>query len=207
MASSKGLKPATKPATKKRVSIPPPSTTPSQWVVVQLTSLGEREKNIQLIVRSARQIISRKDLEVFVPAINQKGIDDSLTTWYSEGYVFIQYESGVGYHKLSETNYFSSVLSTMSQVNVEKKLIYSLLTDKDLAHMRTGMHDLKVTASRFKEEQEVKITKGSYKGLPGKISMIYDNGEKVQVFVRLKSIKGGGLFMDFPASYLQRADL
>lgn len=205
MASFKGSK--TKPIPKKRVSIPPPSTTPSQWVVVQLTSLGEREKNIQLIVRSARQIISRKDLEVFVPAINQKGLDDSLTTWYSEGYVFIQYEPGVGYHKLGETTYFSSVLSSMSQVNGEKKRIYSLLTDKELSHMRTGMHDLKVTASRFKIDQKVKIIKGSYRGLPGKVAFLYDDGDKVQVFVPLRSIKEtGGLLMDFHASYLQKDD-
>jgi transcription antitermination factor NusG len=175
-------------------------------VVVQLTALGEREKNIQLIIRSAHQILARNDLDVFVPAINQKGIDDSLTTWYSEGYVFVQYEPGVSYHKLAETNYFNMVLSSLSSVNGEKKRVYSLLTDKDLSHMRNGMQDLKVTASRFKEDQRVKITKGSYKGLPGRVAMIYDDGEKVQVFVNLRSIKGGGIFMDFPASYLQKDD-
>ncbi len=202
MASSKGSK-----VKNKKASIPPAAPPPvSQWVVVQLTALGEREKNIQLIIRSAHQILARNDLDVFVPAINQKGIDDSLTTWYSEGYVFVQYEPGVSYHKLAETNYFNMVLSSLSSVNGEKKRVYSLLTDKDLSHMRNGMQDLKVTASRFKEDQRVKITKGSYKGLPGRVAMIYDDGEKVQVFVNLRSIKGGGIFMDFPASYLQKDD-
>jgi transcription antitermination factor NusG len=202
VASSKGSK-----VKNKKASIPPAAPPPvSQWVVVQLTALGEREKNIQLIIRSAHQILARNDLDVFVPAINQKGIDDSLTTWYSEGYVFVQYEPGVSYHKLAETNYFNMVLSSLSSVNGEKKRVYSLLTDKDLSHMRNGMQDLKVTASRFKEDQRVKITKGSYKGLPGRVAMIYDDGEKVQVFVNLRSIKGGGIFMDFPASYLQKDD-
>jgi transcription antitermination factor NusG len=205
VASSKGSKAKAKSPAKKKASIPPSAASPTQWVVVQLTALGEREKNLALIVRSAHQILGHK-LEVFVPAINQKGLDDSLTTWYSEGYVFIQHESGVGYHKLAETNYFSTVLSTMAVVNGEKKRMYSLLTDKDLKHMRNGMQELKVTASRFKMDQEVRITKGSYKGLPGAISLIYDDGEKVQVFVKLKSIKGGGLFMDFPASYIQKID-
>jgi transcription antitermination factor NusG len=203
VASSKGLKTKTKPEKKAAV----PSSSPiHQWVVVQLTALGEREKNLQLIIRSAHQILKRHDLDVFVPAINQKGLDDSLTTWYSEGYVFIHYDPQVSYHKLAETNYFSSVLSTIAQSNGEKKRSYSLLTDKDLAHMRNGMQDLKTTAAKFKEDQKVKITKGSYKGLPGRVSMIYDDGEKVQVFVNLRSIKGGGLFMDFPASYLQKDD-
>ena len=95
----------------------------------------------------------------------------------------------------------------MTNFNGERKREYSLLSDKDLKHMRNGMQELKVTASRFKIDQPVRITKGSYKGLPGKISLIYDDGEKVQVFVQLKSIKGGGLFMDFPASYVQKNDL
>ena len=180
---------------------------PTQWVVVQLTSVGEREKNLQQIVRSARQILRNKDIEVFVPAINQKGQDDSLTTWYSEGYIFIKYDPSIGYHKLVETNYFSSVLSTMTQVNREKKRMYSLLTDKDLSIMRSGMQDLKTVSSKFKEDQEVKITKGNYKDMPGKVSLIYDGGEKIQVFVLLKSIKGGGIFMDFPASYLQKVEV
>lgn len=204
MPSSKGSKAKAKPV-KKKASLPPPAA-PSQWVVVQLTALGEREKNLQLIVRSAHQILGRSDVDVFVPAINQKGLDDSLTTWYSEGYVFIQHQPGVSYHKLAETSYFNTVLSTLSNINGERKRVYSLLTDKDLKHMRNGMQELKSTASRFKKDQEVRITKGSYKGLPGKIAQIYDNGETVQVFVQLKSIKGGGLFMDFHASYIQKND-
>jgi len=186
-------------SSKKNLEITSPIK--SQWVVVQLTPVGEREKNIQSIIRSARQILKQKDIEVFIPAINQKGQDDSLTTWYSDGYIFIKYIPTVSYHKLAETNYFASVLSTVAQVNREKKRVYSLLNDKDLAPMRTGMQDLKTTSSRFKEDQEVKIIKGNYKDMPGKISLIYDGGEKVQVFVHLKSIKGGGVFMDFPASY------
>ena len=195
-----------KTKTVKNIDASPPPSQPTQWVVVQLTALGEREKNLALIVRSAHHILGRKDLDVFVPAINQKGLDDSLTTWYSEGYVFIQHVVGVGYHKLSETSYFNSVLSTMSNVNGERKRMYSLLTDKDLKHMRNGMQELKVVSSKFKVDQEVRITKGSYKGLPGQVRFLYDDGEKVQVFVQLKSINGGGLFLDFPASYLQKID-
>lgn len=184
----------------------PPSLGPARWVVVQLTPLGEREKNLVLIERSVHHLLSRK-LEVFVPAINQKGQDDSLTTWYSDGYIFIKFDEGVGYHKLSETNYFSSVLSSISNVNGERKRIYSLLSDKDLSSMRNGMDALKKTGGhdrQFKEEQEVKIVKGNLRNLSGKISMVYDNAEKVQVFVRLRSINGGGIFLDFPTSYLQK---
>lgn len=204
MASSKGSKAKVKVGPNK-ASLSPPST-PTQWVVVQLTPVGEREKNLSLIVRSARQILGRV-IDVFVPAINQKGLDDSLTTWYSEGYVFIQYQPGVSYHKLAETNYFNTVLSTISNVNGERKRIYSLLGDKDLRHMRNGMQDLKTTAGQYKLHQNVRIIKGTYKGLPGKVAQIYDDGETVQIFIPLRSIKDtGGLLMDFRASYLQKDD-
>ncbi len=207
MASSKDSKEPNKLPLKKRSSFPPPAGGPIQWVVVQLTALGEREKNIQLIIRAAHQILGRKDLKVFVPAIDQRARDDSLTTWYSEGYIFVQHMSGVSYHKMADTNYFSAVLSTMSVVGGERKRMYSLLTDKDLSHMRHGMQDLKTTAAKYRVDQKIKIIKGSYKGLPGKIASVYDDGENVQVFVPLRSIKdSGGLLMDFPASYIQRDD-
>ena len=182
------------------------STEPTKWVVVQLTSVGEREKNIQTIVRSVHQILRRNDIEVFVPAINQKGQDDSLTTWYEDGYIFIKFDPTIAYHKLSETNYFSNVLSTIKHVDGEKRRVYSILTDKDLTGMRSGMQELKTTSSKFKKDQEVKIMKGNFRDLLGKVSAIYEDGEKVQVFVKLASINGGGIFLDFPASYLTKIE-
>ncbi len=173
---------------------------PSKWVVVQLTPLGEREKNLAQIKRSVKQILGI-ELDVFVPAINQKVRDESLTTWFSEGYVFVKYVPSVSYHKLAETNYFNAVLSSMSNVNGERKRVYSLLDDKELAPMRVGMQDLKV--GEFVVEQDVKIVKGTYKGLPAKVSMVYEGGENVQVYFHLRSKK---LFMDFPSSYLQKIE-
>ncbi len=184
----------------KKTSAPVPD--PSKWVVVQLTPLGEREKNIALIRRSVKSILGI-ELDVFVPAISQKDVENgALTTWFSEGYVFVKYVPTVSYHKLSETNYFNTVLSSMSNVNGERKRIYSLLDDKELAPMRVGMQDLK-TEREFEVEQDVKIVKGTYKGLPAKISMVYEDREKVQVYVHLRSKK---MFIDFPSSYIQKVE-
>lgn len=176
-------------------------TEPAKWVVVQLTAIGEREKNISLIEKSARQILKRSDIPVFVPAISQKVRDESLTTWYSDGYVFIRYEDGVPYSLLQDTTYFANVLAKPTIVNGSKKLVYSLLDDKDLDPMRTGMEFMKV--SRFSEDDRVKIVKGNFKNLTGKVSCVYDGEENVQVFVKLRSKE---MFIDFPASYLEKLD-
>jgi transcription antitermination factor NusG len=189
VASSKGSK-----------SQPEPSQ-PSKWVVVQLTPMGEREKNISLIEKSIHQILKRKDLSVFVPAVSQKGQKDSLTTWYADGYIFIQFVPGVSYSLLQDKAYFSIVLSKPNVENGVRKLAYSLLEDKDLDPMRDGMKVM--TVGGFRVDQRVRITKGNFKNLKGKISVIYDGAETVQVYVDLLSKK---MFLDFPASYLEKLE-
>lgn len=199
MALSKGSKKRTKAA---KGAPPPVLVLSTKWVVVQLTQLGEREKNISLIVRAVHQILKRRELEVFVPAISQKGLDDSLTTWYSDGYVFVRFSDGIVYNSLQETTYFSTVLSKSAFVDGARKTVYSLLDDKDLDPMRVGMKVMKIGG--FSEDNRVKVVKGSYKNLTGKISCVYDGGEVVQVCLSLRSKP---MFMDFPASYLEKVDL
>ncbi|OPZ34812.1 MAG: hypothetical protein BWY99_02422 [Synergistetes bacterium ADurb.BinA166] len=191
MASSKGSK-------KPSEAVP---VVPTKWVVVQLTSLGEKEKNLALIERSARQILRRPDIKVFVPAVSQRGQKDSLTTWYSDGYVFIQHVEGVSYNALQDKAYFSTVLSKPHFLNGSRKLILSLLDDKDLDPIRSGLKVM--TVGGFSVDQSVRITKGNYKNLRGKISVIYDGAEIVQVYIDLRSKK---MFMDFPASYLEKVE-
>lgn len=186
----------------KKLSVPPPASLVStKWVILQLTPTGEREKNIQAIIKSVRQILNRQDIEVFIPAISQKVRDESLTTWFSDGYVFARYVESVNYSKLQETTYFSMVLCKNQVVNGVRKIVYSLLDDCDLNIMRKGMKDLKI--GEFHTEQEVKIVKGHYKNLTGKISAVYEGSENVQVYINLRSKK---VFMDFPSSYLQKIE-
>ena len=59
-----------------------------QWVVVQLSSTGEKEEDIDILKQSARKILNRGDVEIFVPAISPKVRDESQTIFFMEGYVF-----------------------------------------------------------------------------------------------------------------------
>lgn len=204
----KPAKPAPKPPAKppaarapkapvKEASPPPP---PVRWVIVQLTPLGEREKNLGLIVRSAQRILG-KPLDVFVPAVSQKVRDESQTMFYMDGYVFVKFEEGVNYLKLQETTYFNNVLTQSGIVNGERRRTFSTLEDKDIAPMRVGMSALKL--GEFKEGQKVKIVKGNFKNLQAEVSFMHEDGEHAQVFVKLRSKP---MLMDFPVSYLKKME-
>lgn len=167
-----------------------------KWVIVQLSSNGEREKNIPTIIRAARQILGNKNIEVCVPAVSQKVRDDSHTMFYWDGYVFVEYIVGISYLKLNETTFFQSVLCQPGSGSGRQRA-FSFLHDSDLEPMKRGLENMKLGS--FKEEDEVKIIKGQFKNLIGRVSFIHEGGENVQVYVGLRSKQ---VLLDFPASYL-----
>jgi transcription antitermination factor NusG len=170
---------------------------PPKWVIVQLTHFGEREKNIQSIVRNINKMLG-KPVDVFVPAVSQKVRDESQTMFYMDGYIFIRYEENINYLKLNDTVYFNSVLTQISFVNGERKKTYSLLDDKQISPMRVGVQNLKIGV--FKENQNVKIIKGKFKGLQAVVSYTHEDNEHIQVYIKLRSKL---ILMDFPTSYIQ----
>lgn len=167
---------------------------------VELSPTGEREKNLSLIIRSVRQILGKPTIDVFVPAVSEKVRGESQTMVYMDGYVFVRYEDGVQYQRLQETTFFHSILRTTSVVDGQRKHRYSLLEDKDLDPMRTGVENLKLGQDRFTIGQKVKISKGSYKNLCGEVLVVYDE-HNVQILVRLLSKP---VLIDYPVSYLQK---
>lgn len=213
MASSKGSrgtakadrppvkKPPPRPAERaKRPSAPAAPPDPPKpdgpWVIVQLSSTGEREKDIPTIVRAVHRILG-KTLDVFVPAISQKVRDESQTLFYMDGYVFIRHTEGVNYGKLQDTMYFGPVLTQPAPGGSRSKA-YALLPDRELAPMRVGMDQMKVGG--FAEHDRVKVIQGNFKNLQAVVSYVHDGDQVVSVYVDMRSKK---VLMDFPSSYLK----
>ena len=169
-----------------------------KWVVIQLTSTGEREKNLALIERMAHRILGRK-VDIFIPAVSQKVRDESQTMFYMDGYIFARFEEGVSYLKLQETTYFNMVLTR--PLSGSRSRSFHLLDDKELAPMRVGMQAMKLGA--FAKDDKVRIIKGNYKNLIAEVCLLHDDGEHVQVYVDLRSKK---LLMDFPISYVKKME-
>jgi len=167
----------------------------NKWVIVELSTTGERETNIKNIVNSVHRILRRNDIEVFIPAISQKVRDESQTLFYLNGYIFVKYFDGIPYYKLKETTYFQDVLCSHKR----RQVVYSLLSDQELDPIRQGMNKLKF--NEFNINDLVRIKMGQYKNLKGVISLVYEDGENVQVMINLRSKK---ILIDFPSTYLEK---
>lgn len=194
MSSSKGS--GRKQAPKVVPKAPP--ELPPKWVVVQLTSLGEREKNIEIISRAVRRLLG--EIEVFVPAFIQKVREESHTMVYMDGYVFVRFIEGVNYLKLQETTFFKCVLCTPGS---NGKRTYHLLDNFVLDKMRDGVKGLKAQTADYNIGQDVRITKGQLKGLRGKVMLVYEDGKKIQVHVPLASKP---VLIEFPPTHLEKAE-
>ncbi len=177
----------------------PPPSPPPKWVVVQLTSLGEREKNIDIVSRAAKRILG--DVEVFIPAAVQKVRRESHTMVYMDGYIFVRHVEGVNYLKLQETAYFKAVLCAPGSGG---KKTYCLVDDFVLGKMRDGVKNLETQGGVFSPGDDVRVTKGELKNLRGKVIVSYDDNKKIQV--HLASLQSKPVIFEFPPSYLEKVD-
>ena len=193
------MPPSAKKTSKKRLKIEPevPPSVVRDWVVVELTPTGEREKNLESIRKNARKILNDKTIEVFIPSVVQKVRDEFHILPFMEGYVFILHKPGLNFMRLQETNYFRSVLTKPVFDGKRKRYTLSFLSDKDLDKLRSGMQN--VVKSGFSEGDIVKVVRGNYKNLKAEVIQAYEDGQHVQVYVNLASKK---ILLDFPASYL-----
>lgn len=169
-----------------------------KWVVVQLSPTGECEKDLAILEKAVRRYTG--PLEVFIPAAYQETKDDvrndSTTTFYMDGYIFVEFKDGVNYGRLNETTYFVTVLMTGKKLH--------LLSDIHLKPLRAGVERLKIKEGVFEKGDHVKVIQGSFKNLVGVVSMVYDGeegGKKVLVSAGLVSKPQ---LLDFHSTYLQK---
>ena len=166
-----------------------------KWVSVELSSLGEHEKNPEVIKGAVHRYIG--DVDVFVPSVSMKRQEEEHTLCYMEGYVFIEYKDGINYMHLQDIPLFKTVLHTVRGGAIS----YNLIDDKVLNPMRDGVEALKHVS--LTKDDPIKVNKGVYKNLLGTVSQVYDDDEVadpiVQVYINLRSKK---VLIDFPASYL-----
>jgi transcription antitermination factor NusG len=201
---SRALKPKDKLKASNHKSAPPPPKV-NQWITIQLSPIGERERDLSLIIKSVHQIL-RIPVEVFIPAISQKVRDESETMFFMDGYVFVEYKPDIQYLKLQDTNYFASVLCQTILVNGKRQQKYSLVQDKDLDSMRDGMQKLKI--AKYSVGDLVRIIKGDYRNLLGQVSIVYEGGQRVQVTVTAAGhhLRSKRLLIDFPVTYLVKVN-
>ena len=169
----------------------------TKWVVVGLSSAGERETNIEAMTAVIRRVLGAK-LEVFVPAISKKAREESQTTFYMDGYIFVKYQDGISYTKLQDMAYFDHVLCCRSKGVIS----YSLVEDEVLNPLREGVENLSTCI--FAIGDHVKVVRGEFRLLKGVVCVIHDGGETVLVDVSQRSKL---MMIDFPVTYLEKIEL
>jgi transcription antitermination factor NusG len=179
----------------KKKSCLPPSASPLKWVVVQLSPLGEREKNPQQLIQVIQRFLG-KPVEVFIPAVSEEARTESHTSFYMEGYIFIEYRDGINFMKLQDIPYFKNVICNYGR---KGGIQYSLLDDEALSPMRVGMKVMKTRP--IDVDDQVRVIKGQYKNLRGTVSLVRIDGEAILVNIKLASKP---LIVEFPASYLEK---
>lgn len=170
---------------------PPQDDGQKKWVVVQLSTTAERENDLTTIKRSVKRYLG-KDLQVFIPAASLSVREDSHVMFYMDGYIFIEYVTGINYTKLNETTYFASVLT-------HPKTGYSCIPDSEIETLRKGVEAMKI--GKFRVGDEVTILKGNYKNMRGRIKQVYDGDESYQVDIGLGSKP---ILADYWASWLAK---
>lgn len=169
----------------------PDESKQNRWVVVGLSTIGERESNVKLLSDAVRGTLGVQ-LEIFVPAVSKKH-----ASYYMDGYIFVKYVPGVQYMKLQDTQYFNQVLRSGRGQDVA----YSLVDDSTLAPLRKAVK--KFGICKFAENDHVRVVKGEYKGMDGHIIAIYDGGETVQVDMSRRSKP---VLADYPVIYLEKIE-
>lgn len=190
MASSKGTK------TKSKPDEAPIFT--DEWVVVQLSSSGEKEKDIDLIYKSIYIALGYK-VDIFIPAVVQKAHEDSQTLRYMEGYVFIKYSPSIHYGKLNDRGFFSKVLCSFD--SKKNKRSYHLLNNDVIDVMKKAVQDLKIR--EYVENDKVRVINGTYKNMTGVIGGVDYDKSIASVIFNFRSKKS---IIEFPFSYLEKID-
>lgn len=169
-----------------------------KWVIVELSTVGEKEKDLVVLKKSVKRILG--DLDVFIPAISESVRGERHTMFYMDGYIFVEYKQNVNYSKVNDTTYFRTVIYNPPVHGVRgSRKTFHTMDDSSLDPIRKGSEQMKF--GNFQVGDIVKVTKGTFKNLEGKISEIYESKETAQIFVDLRSRQS---FIDFPLSHLEK---
>lgn len=168
---------------------------PLQWVIVELSSAGEKESDLKAVANAARRLLANPKLEVFIPAMSQGVRQDSHTTVYMEGYAFVQFFPGIQYSKLRETMYFRDVLRCRTSGGPS----YALLPDSQVRKMRAEMEKVKIP--EFEIGSKARILRGEFKGMRGTINEVYPDKQTVLFSANLGSKP---LLVEYPYSFVKK---
>lgn len=171
-------------------------TASKQWVILELTRFGEKEKPEDLIslIRGETGI---SDLEIFVPSTSFSRRDNWVTICLMEGYIFMEGGRPAGfYFDLEEIPYLSRVLTRDERTG--RYIVY--VPDEEVVKLQTRLRDQ--TLRDFGEGDTVEIIEGAYESLEG--TVIDFNPQTKNAFIRIHELVSLDTVVELPLQFLRK---
>lgn len=160
------------------------------WAALELTTRGETEKNINLLVELIRKQIQNPTVEIFVPIYyeNEEFYEKNVSLF--TGYFFIKHDPSVSYHKLKGTKFFEGVVCDPATRTVK------ILPAADVQLLKDKFNKILQDASNVKVGQTVTILDGLYKNLTGKVSKVIKKDQ--MCIIKITSLKSRKIEVSAP---------
>jgi transcription antitermination factor NusG len=167
-----------------------------QWVILELSRMGERERPEDLF-----QILKREagsdDLDIFVPSVSFSRRDNWVTICLMEGYAFIEGGRPAGfYFDLEDSPYVSKVL-TRNESN-GRFLVY--VSHDEILKLKERLRDQ--TIRDLKEGDTVEVTSGAYSSLEG--TVIDFTQDNTHALIKIHDLVSLDTIVELPLQFLQK---
>lgn len=152
------------------------------WIVVELSSKGERETPETL--QRTLEKLTRNRIEVFIPAKTFQRKQSFVTLWSMEGYVFVQ--SGLTaseYFDLERHSFFRRILTHDDGNSRVIGFVDQSVVDTQKANLKA------LGWQNFEVGHIVNIISGVYEGLQGEILALYPEGPEPRAEIQVQGLR------------------
>jgi transcription antitermination factor NusG len=153
------------------------------WIAIELSKQGEDRVEDGSLAEVIRHDLGVENHPVFVPAVTYPKGGKRITLHLMEGYVFVA--TGLPetrYFALENRSYVNQVMSTRTGPHRIRSL--SVIDNDYIDTLRIQLRDM--VASDIEQNATVRVTKGRYRSLEGRVIGV--EGDQAYVEIKLRSL-------------------
>lgn len=161
---------------------------PEPWVALELTSKGETEKNINILVGLIKR--AYVGCEMFVPIYYENEDFFEKNIYLLKGYIFIKHDPKFDYYQLKDSKYFNGAVFNPSTYCID------LIPEEDINKLKDQFNDLVAESFKVRKGQTVKILDGLYKNLTGTVKKVIK--KKQSCIIKITNLKSRKIEVSAP---------
>lgn len=167
-----------------------------QWVIVELSSRGEKKDKHEL--EEVLQDRVDRDVEIFIPSTSFWKNDDCVTIWLMEGYIFFEAGHPASfYFDLEGSPYISKVLTRDDPSG--RYLLY--IDQEEIESLKSRLREQSM--KNIEEGDQVEIKEGTYESLRGEVFDLPEDQE--EVYVKVTELGAlDEIIIEIPEAFLEK---